>query len=193
VIATVTIINKMERLVLANPNISARELAKRLGFLEQKSVYYWLEKAGYKGLKDFRAKVLTRSSPITHKLSDKPSTKKDSLRWIPLFKDSGADTNMDLKDFIQQNLAEDGFCILVSGDYLLPWAGNNDVLLVDKVAQTRSGDLVIVEISRRIYLARCYRVGNNIVYVDANQPEKILNPDSVTGKLVFILKKSVGK
>jgi len=41
-------IDQMAQLVLANPTITAKELAQKMGYAEQKSVYYWLEKAGYR-------------------------------------------------------------------------------------------------------------------------------------------------
>jgi hypothetical protein len=51
----------MSRLILADPNVTARQIAKTLGYAEEKSVYYWLSKSGYKGMRDFKKAVLSRS------------------------------------------------------------------------------------------------------------------------------------
>ena len=50
-------IDQMAYFILANPNITGKELAAKLGYSEPKSIYYWLEKAGYEGLKDFKKKL----------------------------------------------------------------------------------------------------------------------------------------
>ena len=52
---------QIQSLVRSHPTITVRELAAALGFSEERSVYYWLQKAGFRGLKDFKASVL--SSP----------------------------------------------------------------------------------------------------------------------------------
>ena len=52
-------VDRMAEIILARPSVTARQLAQELGFAQERSVYYWLRKAGYGGLQSFRAAVLT--------------------------------------------------------------------------------------------------------------------------------------
>jgi hypothetical protein len=49
---------KMARVILDNPSAGARELADALGYSEPKTVYYWLNKDGLRGVKELRRRVL---------------------------------------------------------------------------------------------------------------------------------------
>ena len=41
------VLKQMAKLILQNPSITVRELANTLGYSEEKSIYYWLEKANF--------------------------------------------------------------------------------------------------------------------------------------------------
>lgn len=56
-------LNAIAVLIRENPAITVRELASRLGYSEAKSIYYWLEKGGYHGIKRFRQAVLRGDYP----------------------------------------------------------------------------------------------------------------------------------
>lgn len=56
-------LNAIAVLLRENPAITVRELASRLGYSEAKSIYYWLEKGGYHGIKSFRQAVLRGDYP----------------------------------------------------------------------------------------------------------------------------------
>lgn len=51
-------LEKMAQLVRENPAITVKQIAKELGYSEERSVYYWLEKGKYKGIKDFKRAIL---------------------------------------------------------------------------------------------------------------------------------------
>lgn len=53
------VVDKIAELIKENPSITVQEISTRLGYSEEKSVYYWLNKARYAGIKDFRKAVLT--------------------------------------------------------------------------------------------------------------------------------------
>ncbi len=42
--------------------MTVHQLAVAMGYSEDRSVYYWLRKAGHKGLRDFKAEVLSSST-----------------------------------------------------------------------------------------------------------------------------------
>lgn len=52
------ILNKMGYLILDDPFITAGDLAKKLGYAEEKTVYYWLSKENYPGLQAFKRAVI---------------------------------------------------------------------------------------------------------------------------------------
>ncbi len=53
-------LERMASIVREDPSVTVKELARRMGFAEQKSVYYWLGKQRYRGLKDFKRAVLAQ-------------------------------------------------------------------------------------------------------------------------------------
>ncbi len=57
------VLEKIIALVRARPTITVRELARELGFSEERSVYYWLRKAGHKGLKSLKEQVVWAGPP----------------------------------------------------------------------------------------------------------------------------------
>lgn len=53
------VVDKIADLILQDPSISVRELARRLGYAEEKTIYYWLAKRGFRGIRPFKRAVLT--------------------------------------------------------------------------------------------------------------------------------------
>ena len=66
-----TNIDKITQLVRENPAITVKEIAKALGYSEERSVYYWLEKAKYKGIKDFKQTIFADPSSRYQSGNDK--------------------------------------------------------------------------------------------------------------------------
>ena len=54
----------MAYLVRENPNITVREIADRLKFADNKSVYYWLGKANFQGIGDFKQAILDQAETL---------------------------------------------------------------------------------------------------------------------------------
>ncbi len=52
------VLDRIVSLVLQDPFLTATEMAHRLGYAEEKSVYYWIDKAHYSGLVAFKRAVL---------------------------------------------------------------------------------------------------------------------------------------
>ncbi|HHY37802.1 MAG TPA: S24 family peptidase [Clostridia bacterium] len=65
------VLERMAALVREDPAITVAEIARRLGYSEEKSVYYWLEKARIKGIREFKRMVLT-DHPKTPLLQSEP-------------------------------------------------------------------------------------------------------------------------
>ncbi len=52
------VIDQIANLILEDPLITAARIARRLGYAEEKTVYYWLHKSHYSGLNAFKKAVL---------------------------------------------------------------------------------------------------------------------------------------
>ncbi len=52
------VLNRMAYLILEDPFITAAELSQKLGYSEEKTIYYWLSKAHYQGLQAFKRAVV---------------------------------------------------------------------------------------------------------------------------------------
>ncbi|NMP22971.1 hypothetical protein [Sulfobacillus harzensis] len=52
------VIDQIANLILEDPLITASRIARRLGYAEEKTVYYWLHKFHYSGLNAFKKAVL---------------------------------------------------------------------------------------------------------------------------------------
>ncbi|MHB1610191.1 MAG: hypothetical protein ACYCT0_00710 [Sulfobacillus sp.] len=52
------VLNQMAQFILEDPYITAKQLAKKLGYAEEKTVYYWVDKASFRGLQSFKRAVL---------------------------------------------------------------------------------------------------------------------------------------
>ena len=187
-------IHEMARLVLADPNITARQMAEKLGYAEQKSVYYWLEKSGFKGMKDFRKAVLSRTFPISEKIIA-PEVLKDSkkaLPPVPVYSDAKAtQVRAFLYDYFSESLGPKSFAIAVLGDEFQPFARTGDLIIVDPGVSFAQGDLLLAHTKEAARLVRFYsHSGKSPIFVDAQRPDQVLTPDFIAGKVVFIVRKS---
>lgn len=135
-------LEKMIALIRAQPAITVRELARQLGFAEERSVYYWLRKAGHRGLKTFKKEVLWQRQPPepsvpAHKAADGAAPAAEDVRE-------------DAPAYPPQVLT-------VATRAYEPWVRAGDELHVDPRAVPGSGDLVVVDLpGEPDALRRCY-------------------------------------
>lgn len=121
------VLDKIVNLILQDPFLTATEIAHRLGYAEEKTVYYWVEKARYPGLVAFKRAVLNgqyRSRSGAHEAS---------VRYgrIPIIDGFGADGVPLLTDQFYRGGAPDDTVryawhypgshswIIIPGDWLL--------------------------------------------------------------------------
>ncbi len=185
-----SVIDQMSRLILADPNVTARQIAKTLGYAEEKSVYYWLSKSGYKGMRDFKKAVLSRAIPSVKR--PEASVAKDSGdTCLPLYSDPGQKAlGYNLTGYLRENLGGESYAVLMTEDTCAPVAEMGDVLLVDPSAASFQGDLQWASVRGRMRVLRVYGDGDDrVLYVDAADPSSVVTPDFVSGKVVFILRK----
>lgn len=51
--------DKIADVILTDPSVSVREIAQRLGYAEERTIYYWINKRGFHGIRPFKRAVLT--------------------------------------------------------------------------------------------------------------------------------------
>jgi hypothetical protein len=51
--------DKIADVILSDPSVSVREIARRLGYAEERTIYYWIQKRGFHGIRPFKRAVLT--------------------------------------------------------------------------------------------------------------------------------------
>lgn len=181
-IAALSIVDDMAKLVLKNPNITARELADALGYAEQKSIYYWLDKAGYKGMKDFREEVLRGAFPLPMEKSQ-PELVRDGLKSLPVYSKGGIrEPRSDLGDFLRGYLGPESFGVMLEGD----------VVIIDPSAVQTQGDLVLIRSEGTLKLTRRYSLPGRLeAYVLESDEKRLVTPEYIAGKVVFILKRTL--
>ena len=184
-----SVIDQMSRLVLADPNVTARQIAKSLGYAEEKSVYYWLQKSGFSGMRDFKRSVLKRTLPASRRAEGFARDAGDT--FLPLFSDlQHKALGADLQRHLLEVMGHESFGVVLMEGNCEPLAGQGDVLLVDPGAPAFQGDLQWASVRGRMRLVRQYGAdADSLFFVDATQPGSIVSPDYVSGKVVFILRK----
>lgn len=185
-----SIIDDMINLVMQNPNVTAKEIAARLGYAEEKSVYYWLQKAGFRGLKQFRASILSRILSPSPRKTSAPVVRDSGESSIPAYPDGNLETEpLNLWDQIHRRAGPSSYGVILARLGYPPMVSPGDMLVVDPDAPCFQGDLIWVSAGGSMCLARQYgeKAGSGI-FVDATKPGVLLSPDSVEGKIVMILR-----
>jgi hypothetical protein len=68
------VIDQIANLILEDPYITASGIAKKLGYAEEKTVYYWINKHHYHGLVAFKRAVLSgQFRPASRAVRESPS------------------------------------------------------------------------------------------------------------------------
>lgn len=149
-------LEKMIALVKRDPAITVAELASSLGYSEEKSVYYWLEKAGYGGIRELKRDVLgeERVKAEHSELAD----------VLALQQGTGGRTTGN------------PFTFTVPSSQYVPLFLENDVLIIDPVAAPRNGDYVLVSYISSPTIMRYYCIDDREVLAGVHDPQRILKP-----------------
>lgn len=143
----------MASFIRANPTATVRELAAHLGFSEERSVYYWLQKVGYRGLREFKRHVIAGSAFIEN---------------------SAGEAREDEAEYALSRT------VVTSSEYT-PWILPGDRLEIATKRQPADGDLVVVDLpGARGALRRFY--GRNALIHPA-KPHEVDRLDEKAGRL----------
>ena len=174
-----SIVDDMAKLVLNNPNISARQIAQTLGYAEPKSVYYWLKKSGFNGMKHFRQEVLKKNIYLQKEQSGPQTAREQPIR-----------TSMptDLVRYLEDHLQQGSLAFVITKD-----SGNTarqgDMAIVDPEGPLGQGDLVLTKAEGANVVLRNYISLGSKLFVNPENPGKPLSPDFVMGKILLIIRK----
>jgi SOS-response transcriptional repressor LexA len=181
-------LHKMARIIMHNPTATAQEITERMGYAQSKSVYYWLRKAGFKGIVDFRQAVLTGNFPPPE----------DPLQRIPVARDQGeyvrrsipivghfsrfvgpSTTGERPRSFVPSPIAisTEGYALVVDSSRYQPGIQEHDLLIVDPKQDWVDGDLILVS---------CIDRGNLLGHVYAREESLLLIPPQHPGSALHI-------
>ncbi|MFO7310497.1 MAG: hypothetical protein C0P61_000370 [Bacillota bacterium] len=139
-------VDRMAEIILQRPSVTGKELARELGFAQERSVYYWLHKAGYAGLKEFRTAVLTGAYALAAPPVGSRSLRAPQVAEVPLVSSFQRDPGQPREYVVTtQPVSHGAFALTVDSDEYRPLVERNDVLLVDPGQRPGDGDLVLVE------------------------------------------------
>lgn len=184
-------LERVAELVRQNPAITVQEVARKLGYAEPKSVYYWLQKGRFRGFKEFKKSVLTGVYPerlrrAPSRVREKPTPLKGDL--LPLARGLGPGGNpvwVGVSPLPRQDLGERAFALnWASGEYFpLFWAG--DQLAIDPDAPLVAGDLALALVNELPVLLRVYRseAGTFYVHPVTGEPQGNSLPMLIVGRV----------
>ena len=162
-------LEKIVSLIRAQPAITVRELARELGFSEERSVYYWLRKAGHRGLKTFKTEVLWERGRLDER--DPPESDGSAAPGIV---HEGARVYSPHVLTIATRAYE-------------PWVRAGDELHVDPGAVPVNGDLVLVDLPGEAdALRRCYSHAAELLFTHPSDPRHVHTAGEVTLKGVVV-------
>jgi len=191
------VLEQMAEMVRQNPAITVHELAQALGYAEQKSIYYWLHKARFRGFKEFKKAVLTgvypermrRPSPIAPRVRERKTPYTTDL--LPLARGLGPDGGpvwAGVSPLPRRNLSEKAFAVdWLSGEYF-PFFMAGDHLAVDPEAPLSPGDIVLGIAGELPVLLRYYGPEGNPLYTHpiTGQPLDSSSPPTLVGRVMAV-------
>lgn len=155
-------------LVREDPSITVREIAKEMSFADNKSVYYWLGKAKFRGIGEFKKTVLGADSDSIEGLSVSMEQKDYFLLKVPLrdWDNIKKEDGVRWFYFLHKNPNPRGiFAIKVHSNNFSPWFLENDIIVVNTLEHILPGAWALVKQGRDYLIGR---VGHNNQVLDPN-------------------------
>ncbi len=178
---------RMAQIIRQDPSITVEQLARHMGFAEQKSVYYWLNKEGFRGIRDFRKAVLTGHYPPRHVAAEEaqPYLPEQRYRLAVGFDEAGRPRFLPGSQPLPV-AAPPAFLFRQPDSTYAPLVRENDLLVVDPDRSPADGSWVMVVQQGRVHLWICKRVGKLWLYQHPTEPCRPLSTQP-GGKLVGVV------
>ncbi|MCL6451842.1 MAG: hypothetical protein K6T75_11165 [Acetobacteraceae bacterium] len=166
---TVNVLDRVAQLIRENPSITVQEIATRLGYSEEKSIYYWLEKSKYYGIKEFKKAVLTgeyRPQEAAATAPEEGIKEPDTFLLYPTtevplvtrFTSSGEPQFAEGRTLSRQvkTLSQGSFAYRLRTEEYAPLLIPRDLVLTDPAETPANGDLVLLWLPPSEVLLRRY-------------------------------------
>jgi len=165
------VIARIAGLIRDNPSITVREIANALGYSEEKSVYYWLEKARFRGIREFKRAVLTGrflpervygAAARGHGHVREPATyllyPARRLPFVAQFGPQGRPVFAQEDEISPrfERLSDRAFAYALEDSCYAPLFAEGDLLVVDPEREAADGDLVILYLDAGLVALRRY-------------------------------------
>lgn len=175
------VLDEAAKLIRENPSLTVKELAKKLGYAEQKSVYYWLAKTRWKGIKAFKKAVLTGEfASRTRKAQVVKESRGSSVVELPVavnFSDDGFPIFEQEPVLAVVSVGPSAYGLIMNHDGYYPWVHKGDILVLDPDVPIKDGDTVaLLSGDKKVLLGYAFRPEGHaiveFVYLDIKDPRK---------------------
>jgi len=171
-------LERIAQLIQSNPAITVKQIAREMGYSEEKSVYYWLEKEKYYGIKEFKRAVLTGEFyKIQRRAGGHAQLMDRAFGLIPgdmpmarTFTTDGKPVLMGIPGHYSRTLGESVYTLVIRGNDYFPFLQADDLLVIDPEAKIDDGDLVVFVVDSKPEFRLAYP-GN--LYVHPLNPRDI--------------------
>lgn len=148
------VLERIAEIILNEPSATVGDIARYLGYSEQKSVYYWLDKAGYKSIRSFRDAVLTGRFPrrrprLPEVIGEtRPGHDLGSLPVVSLAPGRVEPTGRSLGQAWHPGLSAAAFAYRMPGQVYAPLLLAGDYLIVDPERRLEEAALILAREDR---------------------------------------------
>ncbi len=172
-------LEQIAEVIRQDPSATAKDIARKLGYSEEKSIYYWLEKGQFKGLRDFRQAVLTGRFPAREYIVGKgkqaaregePGYTLQDVPMVTSFSTGGKPVVSGETVSAHFSAPREAFGFLLGAPEYAPVLFSGDVLLIDPLGDPSGGDLVLVFWEGHPRIVRYYPVDSRILLVHPVNP-----------------------
>ncbi|HHT01547.1 MAG TPA: hypothetical protein GXZ96_02470 [Firmicutes bacterium] len=187
------VLKQMAKLILQNPSITVRELANTLGYSEEKSIYYWLEKANFFGIKQFKQAVLTGEFPVDESAFAIANSQVDFVSEsgsppprLPLMKGFGPQGNPifatpTISVFGGDGLSQNAFAFVLEVKQYMPYFMPSDLVIVDPAIPLEDGAWVLYwRPGAPPEIRRYYRVANTTLLLHPVRCQDVIRIEADT-------------
>lgn len=173
-------LEKLARLIRQQPDITVRNLADHMGYSETKSIYYWLRKAGFAGMRAFRNAVLRGDYPVLPSVREHETPRPVGFGLdLPLIERLGPNGRIIPGDRTyplpwDQELVQKLFVYRWPGARVDDLVNPGDALIVEPCTAVHQGDLVLIQDHMTgAELRRIFEVANGSYAMDVVHGEHL--------------------
>lgn len=147
----------MAALVRENPNITVREIAGKMKFADNKSVYYWLAKAEFQGIGQFKQAVLRDANVSLEGVTIKQNGKNKFLLRIPLrnWNNKRSEQTVQWFYFFHDYPNPRGlFATKIETTDFFPWFTAGDIIIINTTEKLKNHSWILAKKGRKYIIVQ---------------------------------------